>query len=95
LLHLPPPPDMENGHAKYRVAVIGSGNWGSVASRLIASNTAKLPTFQGRALFQHRMHYYLRLIYCTVCTDYLQMEPPLVLDLTSSTHTSLCLCAPI
>nr|CAB3479567.1 unnamed protein product [Digitaria exilis] len=36
---------MENGHAKYRVAVIGSGNWGSVASRLIASNTAKLPSF--------------------------------------------------
>ncbi|OEL12874.1 hypothetical protein BAE44_0026112, partial [Dichanthelium oligosanthes] len=38
---------MENGHAKYRVAVIGSGNWGSVASRLIASNTAKLPSFYG------------------------------------------------
>jgi glycerol-3-phosphate dehydrogenase (NAD+) len=36
---------MENGHAKYRVAVIGSGNWGSVASRLIAFNTAKLPSF--------------------------------------------------
>ncbi|XP_062232319.1 glycerol-3-phosphate dehydrogenase [NAD(+)]-like isoform X2 [Phragmites australis] len=36
---------MENGHAKYRVAVIGSGNWGSVASRIIASNTAKLPSF--------------------------------------------------
>uniref|UniRef100_A0A0D9VAU5 Glycerol-3-phosphate dehydrogenase [NAD(+)] n=1 Tax=Leersia perrieri TaxID=77586 RepID=A0A0D9VAU5_9ORYZ len=36
---------MENGHAKNRVAVIGSGNWGSVASRLIASNTAKLPSF--------------------------------------------------
>ncbi|TVU37036.1 hypothetical protein EJB05_19019 [Eragrostis curvula] len=36
---------MENGYAKYRVAVIGSGNWGSVASRLIASNTAKLPSF--------------------------------------------------
>ncbi|KAM0875028.1 hypothetical protein ACQ4PT_037063 [Festuca glaucescens] len=37
---------MKNGHAdKHRVAVIGSGNWGSVASRLIASNTAKLPAF--------------------------------------------------
>ncbi|XP_044359853.1 glycerol-3-phosphate dehydrogenase [NAD(+)] isoform X1 [Triticum aestivum] len=37
---------MENGHAgKHRVAVIGSGNWGSVASRLLASNTAKLPSF--------------------------------------------------
>uniref|UniRef100_A0A0D3EZ73 Glycerol-3-phosphate dehydrogenase [NAD(+)] n=1 Tax=Oryza barthii TaxID=65489 RepID=A0A0D3EZ73_9ORYZ len=36
---------MENGHAKNLVAVIGSGNWGSVASRLIASNTAKLPSF--------------------------------------------------
>lgn len=36
---------MDNGHAKYRVAVIGSGNWGSVASRLIASNTVKLPSF--------------------------------------------------
>jgi glycerol-3-phosphate dehydrogenase (NAD+) len=40
---------MDNGHAKYRVAVIGSGNWGSVASRLIASNTAKLPSFYGTA----------------------------------------------
>ncbi|XP_044978620.1 glycerol-3-phosphate dehydrogenase [NAD(+)] isoform X2 [Hordeum vulgare subsp. vulgare] len=37
---------MENGHAgRHRVAVIGSGNWGSVASRLLASNTAKLPSF--------------------------------------------------
>ncbi|VAH86291.1 unnamed protein product [Triticum turgidum subsp. durum] len=37
---------MENGHTgKHRVAVIGSGNWGSVASRLLASNTAKLPSF--------------------------------------------------
>ncbi|GJM91764.1 hypothetical protein PR202_ga08174 [Eleusine coracana subsp. coracana] len=42
---------MENGHAKYRVAVIGSGNWGSVASRLIASNTAKLPSFYDKIAF--------------------------------------------
>lgn len=44
----PPPETMEIGHDKYRVTVIGSGNWGSVASRLIASNTAKLPDFYSR-----------------------------------------------
>ncbi|URE40800.1 NAD-dependent glycerol-3-phosphate dehydrogenase C-terminus [Musa troglodytarum] len=30
---------------RYRVTVVGSGNWGSVAAKLIASNTAKLPIF--------------------------------------------------
>jgi glycerol-3-phosphate dehydrogenase (NAD+) len=30
------------------LAVIGSGNWSSVASRFIASNTAKLPAFHGK-----------------------------------------------
>ncbi|KAL4193545.1 hypothetical protein AMTRI_Chr06g200070 [Amborella trichopoda] len=34
-----------NGATQERVAVIGSGNWGSVASKLIASNTAKLSSF--------------------------------------------------
>jgi glutamate dehydrogenase/leucine dehydrogenase len=47
---------MKNGHAeKHRVAVIGSGNWGSVASRLIASNTAKLPAFHGKQGFLHSL----------------------------------------
>lgn len=32
---------------KYRVTVVGSGNWGSVAAKLIASNTLKLPSFHG------------------------------------------------
>ncbi|KAI6671333.1 hypothetical protein NL676_006218 [Syzygium grande] len=30
---------------KSRVTVVGSGNWGSVAAKLIASNTLKLPSF--------------------------------------------------
>ncbi|KAG6505392.1 glycerol-3-phosphate dehydrogenase [NAD(+)]-like [Zingiber officinale] len=30
---------------RYRVTVIGSGNWGSVAARVIASNTLKMPNF--------------------------------------------------
>ncbi|XP_031475937.1 glycerol-3-phosphate dehydrogenase [NAD(+)] [Nymphaea colorata] len=34
-----------NGVAKQRVAVIGSGNWGSVAAKLIASNTLRLKDF--------------------------------------------------
>ncbi|CAN6464378.1 unnamed protein product [Victoria cruziana] len=34
-----------NGVAKDRVAVIGSGNWGSVAAKLIASNTLLLRDF--------------------------------------------------
>ncbi|CAI9111158.1 OLC1v1011309C2 [Oldenlandia corymbosa var. corymbosa] len=33
------------GGAKSRVTVVGSGNWGSVASKLIASNALKLPSF--------------------------------------------------
>lgn len=32
---------------KYRVTIVGSGNWGSVAAKLIASNTLKLPSFYG------------------------------------------------
>lgn len=30
-----------------RVTVVGSGNWGSVAAKLIASNTLKLESFHG------------------------------------------------
>ncbi|KAL6960495.1 glycerol-3-phosphate dehydrogenase (NAD(+)) [Sarracenia purpurea var. burkii] len=30
---------------KSRVTVVGSGNWGSVAAKLIASNTLKLASF--------------------------------------------------
>ncbi|XP_023735218.1 glycerol-3-phosphate dehydrogenase [NAD(+)] [Lactuca sativa] len=30
---------------KYKVTIVGSGNWGSVASKLIASNTLKLSSF--------------------------------------------------
>ncbi|XXG62473.1 hypothetical protein AAC387_Pa05g0823 [Persea americana] len=35
----------DKGTKKSRVTVIGSGNWGSVASKLIASNTLKLSSF--------------------------------------------------
>ncbi|RWR83699.1 Glycerol-3-phosphate dehydrogenase [Cinnamomum micranthum f. kanehirae] len=38
-------PEDDNGTKKSRVTVIGSGNWGSVASKLIASNTLKLSSF--------------------------------------------------
>lgn len=30
-----------------KVTVIGSGNWGSVAAKLIASNTLRLSSFHG------------------------------------------------
>ncbi|XP_010528202.1 PREDICTED: glycerol-3-phosphate dehydrogenase [NAD(+)] 1, chloroplastic-like [Tarenaya hassleriana] len=33
-----------NGDSKYRVTVVGSGNWGSVAAKLVASNALKLPS---------------------------------------------------
>ncbi|KAK4779360.1 hypothetical protein SAY86_006888 [Trapa natans] len=39
-----PAVNSNDGH-KSRVAVIGSGNWGTVAAKLIASNTLKLPSF--------------------------------------------------
>ncbi|KAK1319969.1 Glycerol-3-phosphate dehydrogenase [NAD(+)] [Acorus calamus] len=45
------PPITNNGssqeqlHKKYRVTVVGSGNWGSIAAKLLASNTIKLPAF--------------------------------------------------
>lgn len=41
--------ESENSEApiKSRVTVVGSGNWGSVAAKLIASNTLKLPSFHG------------------------------------------------
>lgn len=32
---------------KSRVTVVGSGNWGSVAAKLIGSNTLKLDSFHG------------------------------------------------
>ncbi|KAI3670099.1 hypothetical protein L6452_41727 [Arctium lappa] len=35
----------ENPPTKFKVTIIGSGNWGSVASKLIASNTLKLHSF--------------------------------------------------
>ncbi|KAI3838725.1 hypothetical protein MKW92_015831, partial [Papaver armeniacum] len=34
-----------NVDASYKVTVVGSGNWGSVAAKLIASNTLKLNSF--------------------------------------------------
>ncbi|KAE8710039.1 Glycerol-3-phosphate dehydrogenase 1-like protein [Hibiscus syriacus] len=44
-----PPHDTINNDAqvdfKSRVTVVGSGNWGSVAAKLIASNTVKLNSF--------------------------------------------------
>lgn len=33
---------------KSKVTVIGSGNWGSVAAKLIGSNTLKLESFHGK-----------------------------------------------
>jgi glycerol-3-phosphate dehydrogenase (NAD+) len=30
-----------------KVTIVGSGNWGSVAAKLIASNTIKLSNFHG------------------------------------------------
>lgn len=36
---------------KSKVTVVGSGNWGSVAAKLIASNTRKLSSFNGLHLF--------------------------------------------
>lgn len=36
---------------KNRVTVVGSGNWGSVAAKLIASNTIRLPSFHGNLPF--------------------------------------------
>jgi hypothetical protein len=41
---------MENGGA-YKVAVIGSGNWGSVATKIIASNTIKQNIFHGNLFY--------------------------------------------
>ncbi|CAN8233201.1 unnamed protein product [Cochlearia groenlandica] len=35
----------DGGDSKSRVTIIGSGNWGSVAAKLIASNAFKLPSF--------------------------------------------------
>ena len=35
---------------KSRITIVGSGNWGSVAAKLIASNTLKLPSFHGSFL---------------------------------------------
>ncbi|XP_010912925.1 glycerol-3-phosphate dehydrogenase [NAD(+)] isoform X1 [Elaeis guineensis] len=37
--------DQQMMRGQYRVVVIGSGNWGSVAAKLIASNTIKQPIF--------------------------------------------------
>ncbi|KAF7117055.1 hypothetical protein RHSIM_RhsimUnG0005600 [Rhododendron simsii] len=39
--------DLEVPNNKSRVTVVGSGNWGSVAAKLIASNTLKLSSFHG------------------------------------------------
>jgi len=46
-----PPPELPSlagdspAPSKSRVTVVGSGNWGSVAAKLIASNTLSLPSF--------------------------------------------------
>jgi hypothetical protein len=59
--------------------------------RLQHRQVARLPR-QGAALRSNTgcITFVLYMAY----TDYLQLEPPLVLDLTS-THAALCLCAPI
>jgi glycerol-3-phosphate dehydrogenase (NAD+) len=41
----------DEGAHKSKVTVVGSGNWGSVAARLIASNTLKLSSFHGIHVF--------------------------------------------
>lgn len=41
-------PIMENEEL-YKVAVIGSGNWGSVATKIVASNTIKQSIFHGNS----------------------------------------------
>lgn len=45
------PAHVEEVVEKSRVTVVGSGNWGSVAAKLIASNTLKLPSFHGGVMF--------------------------------------------
>lgn len=34
--------------AKYRVCIIGSGNWGSAIAKIVGANAAKLPNFEDR-----------------------------------------------
>ncbi|KAL5991119.1 hypothetical protein ACLOJK_012025 [Asimina triloba] len=38
-------PKEEGDGKKFKVALIGSGNWGSVAAKLVASNTLRFPAF--------------------------------------------------
>lgn len=50
------PPSFSSGNGdgvlhKSKVTVVGSGNWGSVASKLIASNTLRLSSFHGTYSF--------------------------------------------
>lgn len=47
-----------------RVTVVGSGNWGSVAAKLIASNTLKLNSFHGTFFFFLSIFYlFMNIIY--------------------------------
>jgi len=51
---------------KSRVTVVGSGNWGSVAAKLIASNTLNINSFHGLFFFfdPFRLFFVLRLLCC-------------------------------
>lgn len=51
---------------KSKVTVIGSGNWGSVAAKLIASNAARLTSFHGIVLFSSTASEILDL-FCHCC----------------------------
>ena len=42
-----------------KVTVIGSGNWGSVASKLIASNTIRMNNFHGNFLVFFVIYIYI------------------------------------
>jgi len=44
---------------KYKVTIVGSGNWGSVASKLIASNTLKLSSFHGLSSRLKRFNFFM------------------------------------
>lgn len=39
-----------------RVTVIGSGNWGSVAAKIIATNAAALPSYHGERAARMRLN---------------------------------------
>lgn len=81
---------------KSRITIVGSGNWGSVAAKLIASNTLKLPSFHGSFLILPHLffspfkqthissfitwHAYLHYRPIALIHDYIKSMPILNLD---------------